>query len=135
VPIGISITSCSRHAGGDQHSRQSRQSGRKVERNSRPKMLPQLASSDAGRQRHHAADKVEDSQVLFLSLGVTVTEEHQNTAFQVEILVLGVRYRMPGEIDLSTDLFQATVSGTQLGGVDTGRVLTFPKIFPPGDYY
>jgi hypothetical protein len=43
---------------------------------------------------------------------------------------------MPGGgIDLSTDLFQATVSGTQLAGVDAGRVLTFQKVFPSGDYY
>jgi hypothetical protein len=39
-------------------------------------------------------------------LAVTVTEAVlKTTAFGVEILVLGVRYRMPGGMDFSTDLF------------------------------
>jgi hypothetical protein len=39
-------------------------------------------------------------------LAVTVTEAVlKTTAFGVEILELGVRYRMPGGMDFSTDLF------------------------------
>src|ERR1700693_5748506 len=58
----ISVRSRSRRSAADEHSRHSCQPSRKEERNSPPKILPQFTGGDAGRQRHHAADKVEEAQ-------------------------------------------------------------------------